>query len=726
MTVIAQEKLNPQQLEAVAYRGGPLLVVSGAGTGKTRVITHRVAQLISEGVPSARILAVTFTNKAAEEMRRRVSELVPGQGDYVWLHTFHAFAAKLLRQHAQLLKLPKHFTIYDQDDQKRLVVESLKELGLENERSKAGLYVSIISRAKDDLLDAKSYQIHAMAGMDRFRQAAARVYEIYQAKLETAGALDFGDLLLKSVELLRDHAQVREYYQELFLHLLVNEYQDTNRAQYVLTKTLAAKHRNICCVGDEDQSVYSWRGADIRNILEFEHDFKDAKVVRLEQNYRSTPNILTAASCVIAHNRQRKPKTLWTERAPGEPVHLQELFNEGQEARWVVDHILHCVEHGAALGEIAVFYRTNAQSRQFEEALNLQRLPYRVVGAMRFYERKEIKDALAYARVVLNPADSINLTRVLNVPPRGIGKTSQEHLERYASVKGLTLLEAIGQEAKIPDLTPACRRACREIAIVFARLGEVVESLPPFQAMTRILDKSGYWSWLENEAENDPEALNRLNNLQELLNALKEFEEAGVRADEDASAKEPPSLGRFLENVSLQSDADTYQDGSSAVTLMTVHLAKGLEFPVVFLTGLEEGLFPIGAGNAAPDDLEEERRLAYVGMTRAKEKLILTYALTRRLFGQTYTNIPSRFILEARLLGPKHEDFSRPEPEAQIAPTRFDRVTVRLGMEVRHPEFGPGKIIEKSGHGEALKVAVQFESGKTRKFLLRYAPLEPV
>ncbi|MBI3547883.1 MAG: UvrD-helicase domain-containing protein [Elusimicrobia bacterium] len=719
MTAVSSEKLNGPQLEAVVYRGGPLLVVSGAGTGKTRVITHRIARLINEGVPPSRILAVTFTNKAAGEMRKRIEELAPGQGSYVWMHTFHAFCAKLLRTHAAEAELPRHFTIYDSDDQKKLVAEAMKELGLEEQKNKAGMYVSVISRAKDDLLDAKSYSIHASTSIDAYRQTAARIYEVYQAKLDQAGCLDFGDLLLKAVELLRDNERVREYYQELFLHLLVDEYQDTNRAQYILTKTLAAKHRNVCCVGDEDQAVYSWRGADVRNILEFEHDFKDAKVVRLEQNYRSTPNILNAASLVIANNRQRKPKTLWTERPSGEPVRVWESVNETEEARWVVKTILQLVDRGASLSEIAVFYRTNAQSRQFEEALRLSRLPYRVVGAMRFYERKEVKDVLAYARVALNPGDSVSLNRIINTPTRGIGKTSQDHIERFASVKGVTMLEAIGMFAQIPDLTSACRRGCLELTELFRTLRVDLDTTAPGEAMARILKRTGYWAALEEETESDPEALARLNNLQELLNAVKDFEEL--------KAEQTPKLGDFLETVALQSDLDALDAGASAVTLMTVHLAKGLEFPAVFLTGLEEGLFPIGANNSSPDELEEERRLAYVGMTRAREYLFLTYAATRRLFGQTYQNLPSRFVLEARLLGPGEQDRRRvPEPQAEPPANRPSVGGVRVGMRVRHAEFGIGTIVEKSGQGEALKVAVAFQSGKTRKFLVRYAPLEPL
>ncbi|MBI5201243.1 MAG: UvrD-helicase domain-containing protein, partial [Elusimicrobia bacterium] len=615
-------KLNPEQRAAVEHGGGPLLVVAGAGTGKTRVITHRVAKLITDGTPATRILAVTFTNKAAEEMRSRIDALVPGQGSAIWVHTFHAFCARLMRQHAQLMRLPKHFTIYDTDDQKKLVSESLKDLGLADQRAKAGLYLSVISRAKDDLLDAKSYSIHAMTQGDPFRQTAAKVYEKYQEKLDLAGALDFGDLLLKTCELLKGHAQVREYYQDLFLHLLVDEYQDTNHAQYVITKTLGAKHHNVCVVGDPDQSVYAWRGANIRNILEFERDFKDAKVIKLEQNYRSTPQILAAAGFVIAHNRQRKAKNLWTEKPTGDPVMLNETMNEADEARWVTRRVVEMVEKGASLSDIAIFYRTNAQSRSFEEAFRMARIPYKVIGAMRFYERKEIKDALAYARVALNPADGVSLKRIINVPARGVGKTSEEALENYARSNGLTVLEAMRREGSIPGLTNACRNACRQLAFIVDQLKNDLETLQPAAAMRSVLERSGYWTSLENETETDPDAAGRMDNLQALINGIKEFEERNPGAH----------LAQYLEGVALQSDADTYEK-QSAVTMMTIHLAKGLEFPIVFLTGLEEGLFPIGAGNSSPDELEEERRLCYVGMTRAREHLILTYAHQRRIFG---------------------------------------------------------------------------------------------
>ncbi|MBI4052154.1 MAG: UvrD-helicase domain-containing protein, partial [Elusimicrobia bacterium] len=497
--------------------------------------------------------------------------------------------------------------------------------------------------------------------------------------------------------------------------------QDTNHAQYVLTKTLAAKHRNLCVVGDEDQSIYKFRGADIRNILEFERDFPDAKVMKLEQNYRSTPDILNTASRVIQNNRARKPKTLWTEKPDGEPVGVMELETESREARWVVSQIMELVEREASLKDMAIFYRTNAQSRSFEEALRNAQIPYRLFGSVRFYDRKEVKDVLAYARFLLNPSDSVSLSRILNVPQRGIGKTSQERIQRFAMEKGISLYEALCQEAWVEGLTSACRKGIRELLALFEKLrqnpGESGAS--PSSALHQILQQSGYFRELEEEVETDPEAASRLNNLQELINATKEFE------DRLATSGELPTLANYLESVSLQTDIDAYDPSQSAVTLMTVHLAKGLEFPVVFLTGLEEGLFPIGAGNSSQEELEEERRLCYVGMTRAKDQLYLTYSSTRRIFGQVYSNMPSRFILEARLL-PETAPPSGEVPKMEILPPNSSLVyrKISLGMRVRHPEFGVGRVLEQSGSGETLKVTVQFENGQKRKLLVRYAPLE--
>jgi DNA helicase-2/ATP-dependent DNA helicase PcrA len=731
------EKLNPEQKAGATHLDGPLLVLAGAGTGKTRVITYRVARLIETGISPERILAVTFTNKAAAEMRRRIEELAPGKGALVWVYTFHAFGARLLREHHAALGLPRHFTIYDSSDQKKLVVDSMKELGLEDQKNKAGLYVSLISRAKDDLLDAGSYEIHAMTSIDQSRQIAAKIYKVYQRKLEQAGALDFGDLLMRVCQLLRDHPEIREKWQNAFSHMLVDEYQDTNHTQYILTKTLAAKHKNVCVVGDDDQSIYSWRGANIRNILEFERDFPNTKVVTLEQNYRSTARILEAAGLVIHHNKTRKEKKLWTEAAQGDEIRVAELPNESEEAAWAVRRIQEEVDGGRSLKEVAVFYRTNAQSRSFEEAMRRARMAYKIVGAVRFYERKEIKDAIAYARVVVNRSDSVSLARIVNCPPRGLGAKSLDLVEAYATKHGLTMWDAYWAHGQIEGMTPKAHAAIEEMTKTFTSLGETTATMPAGGAMALILETTGYAAWLESEVDTDPEAAGRLANLQELLNAVKEYDER-VKSE-----GRPSELGRYLEDITLQTDLDGYDESVPAVTLMTVHLAKGLEYPVVFLTGLEEGLFPIGGGNATPDDLEEERRLCYVGITRARERLYLTYAATRRLFGQVYASLPSRFILEAKLFGLAQRE-SRPGA-ARFAPTpsalppvggvpaglssapavRASLKGFKTGQRVKHPTFGRGLVTDVSGAGETMKVTVRFDDGRVAKLLTRYAPLEP-
>ncbi len=723
------EKLNSEQKAGATHLDGPLLVLAGAGTGKTRVITYRVARLIETGVPPEKILAVTFTNKAAGEMRKRIEELAPGKGALVWVYTFHAFGARFLREHHAALGLPRHFTIYDQSDQKKLVTESMKELGLEDQKSKAGLYVSLISRAKDDLLDAGSYEIHAMTSIDQSRQIAAKIYKVYQRKLEQAGALDFGDLLMRTCQLLRDNAEIREKWQGMFTHMLVDEYQDTNHTQYILTKTLAAKHKNVCVVGDDDQSIYSWRGANIRNILEFERDFPNTKVVTLEQNYRSTARILEAAGLVIHHNKTRKAKKLWTEAPQGDEIRVQELPNESEEAGWTVRRIQEEVDKGRSLKEVAVFYRTNAQSRSFEEAMRRARMPYKIVGAVRFYERKEIKDALAYARVMVNRADSVSLSRIVNCPPRGLGAKSLELVEGYANLHGLTLWDSFWAHGQIEGLSAKAHASIEEMTKTFERLRLTIETMPAGGALAVILEATGYAAWIEAETDTDPEAAGRVANLAELLNAVKEYDE---REKFEGRTSE---LGRYLEDITLQTDLDKYDENVPAVTLMTVHLAKGLEYPVVFLTGLEEGLFPIGGGNATPDDLEEERRLCYVGITRARERLYLTYAATRRLFGQVYASLPSRFIIEAKLFGSAQREstpgvprFASASPAPALGAAPAVRAAVKgfkTGQRVKHPTFGRGLVTEVSGAGETMKVLVRFDDGRVAKLLTRYAPLEP-
>ncbi|OGS28570.1 MAG: hypothetical protein A2218_05000 [Elusimicrobia bacterium RIFOXYA2_FULL_53_38] len=714
--------LNPKQLEAVRYFGGPVLILAGAGTGKTKTLTSKIALLIASGVPPARILAITFTNKAAQEMQHRIAKIVPYSGG-MWIHTFHAFGARMLRTHGRLINIKPDFVIYDEDDQKKLIQLSLEELGLESEKTKAGLYVSIISRAKDDLLDAGSYLINAQASGEPNRLKAAQIYHRYQKKLNEAGALDFGDLILRTAELLKEKDDIREYFQEYFQYVLVDEYQDTNHAQYVLVKTLSAKQRNLCVVGDPDQSVYGWRGADIRNILEFEKDFTDAKTIVLEQNYRSTSRILNASNEVIKHNKGRKPKDLWTEKPEGEAVELLEFANEMEEAKGIMEKVKWLTARaGLGYNDIAVFYRTNAQSRSFEEMFRRGRIPYRLIGSVRFYDRKEIKDTISYLKILVNPADTVSLLRVINTPTRGIGKTALEKLMAYARLKEITIYDAMLTEDQIPDLTPAARRGMREFIAMLDDVKSDMFTNTPTLMLEKILSKSGYWQSIEEESQKDPEGtLNRLGNLQELVNAVKEFE------DKARKEGEAPTLHKYLEEVMLASQVDSLNTDTHAVTLMTVHLAKGLEFPAAFLTGLEEGLFPINSANSSDEHMEEERRLAYVGMTRAKDRLYLTWACTRKIFGTTYPNMASRFIFESRIAkesARKRDMDDAPETAAYPPPASIPRVG--KGRKVAHPVYGPGRVVDQIGSGEFAKVTVVFDSGVRQTFMLKYAPLQPI
>jgi len=719
--ILPKLELNPRQLEAVRYFGGPLLILAGAGTGKTKTLTSKIALLLASGVSPSRILAITFTNKAAQEMLLRVGKLVPYCGG-MWIHTFHALGARLLRQHGKLIGIKPDFVIYDEDDQKKLIQLSLEELGFD-EKNKAGLYATLISRAKDDLLDAQSYLINAEATGEPNRLKLARIYLRYQKKLNEAGALDFGDLIIRTAGLLKENDEICQYYQEHFKYVLVDEYQDTNHAQYVLVKTLSAKHRNLCVVGDPDQSVYGWRGADIRNILEFEKDFKDARTIVLEQNYRSTAKILHAANEVIKHNKGRKSKNLWTEKPHGEPVELLECGTETEEARTILEKVKRLTARGDhTYNDIAIFYRTNAQSRSFEETFRAARVPYRLIGSVRFYDRKEIKDALSYLKLLVNPWDTVSILRVINTPARGIGKTALARVSAYALAHELPLYDAILKEDQIPDLTNAARRGIRDFLNIQDDIKSDMFSAAPHLMLEKLLAKSGYWQSIEDESEKDPEGtLNRLGNLQELVNAVREFE------DRAKGAGETPTLHKYLEEVMLASQVDELNTDTYAVTLMTVHLAKGLEFPVTFLTGLEENLFPINAANTSNEELEEERRLAYVGMTRAKERLYLTWADTRKIFGTTYPNLPSRFIYESKLAAapaPRRGEEEDPAAAEYLPPPSIPRIG--RGRKVSHPVYGLGRVVDQAGAGEFAKVTVVFDSGVRQTFMLKYAPLQPV
>lgn len=729
------KSLNAPQREAAEHIDGPLLILAGAGSGKTRVIISRAANLIAHGVAPWNILAVTFTNKAAAQMRQRVNTMVPGKGGAVWVSTFHAFCAKFLRIEAKAAELDRNFVIYDDNDQLSIVKEILKEMMLTEKECSPRQVLSAISRAKDDMLDAGSYLIHAQAHADPFRERVGRIYESYSKKLKNANALDFGDLIMKTVETFRDVEFIREKYQKRFHYIMVDEYQDTNHAQYLLTKYLAGPSKNICVVGDDDQSIYSWRGATIRNILEFERDYPGSKVVKLEQNYRSSSKIIETAARLIKLNRKRKVKELWTQNEPGEDVSFIEMANEQEEARFVMDEVQMLRTRGHALEDIAVFYRTNAQSRVFEDALRRLSLPYIIVGALRFYERAEIKDAVAYLRVVVNPKDSLSVKRVVNLPARGLGKNSLGLLEQYAASQGISLWEAFERAPAVSGISPSARNGVREFVELIQKFQKYSVDLSASTVVRRMLEESGYWDKWASQAEDDPEAAERLDNLQELINAAKDFEERVSQERAEDGAEQVPvvesgfvkaNLARFLQEISLMSDLDEWKDQGGALTLMTVHLAKGLEFPTVFVTGLEEGLFPIGDSAFDIDELEEERRLAYVAMTRAKKKLYLTSAASRRVFGSPRMNVPSRFIDEAGVgstrASQEFDDMNQDIPYP-TEPLRTQRIP-KPGQRVAHPDFGPGKVVEVEGSGDRAKVTILFNSGSKKKLLLKYAPLE--
>jgi DNA helicase-2/ATP-dependent DNA helicase PcrA len=713
--------LNSQQREAVLATEGPVLILAGAGSGKTRVITHRIAHLIlDKGVPSESILAVTFTNKAAGEMKDRAEALLPGQPLRSVLSTFHSFCVRVLRRDAQAAGLPREFVIYDEDDQLAAVREALRALDLPEKLHPPRRVLSRISARKNAARSAPETE-------DEDSVAAAtlaRITERYEQTLQAAGALDFDDLLLRTVALLDRDPAVRDAYRRRFPYVLVDEYQDTNRAQYELVRHLAGPQGNVTVVGDEDQSIYSWRGADIQNLLDFESDFPGARVLRLEENYRSSPAILDAASALVAHNRRRKGKTLRAVKPAGDKVRLHQAADEYQEAAWVVDRIAGLRDAGRA----AVLFRMNAQSRLFEEGLMRHRIPYEVVGGVGFYERKEVKDLLSYLRLILNPRDPLALRRVINVPPRGIGDKTVEEVARAAAARGVSPWEALGaleEEALLPARATLPLRRFREMML---GLREDAGRLGVKGLLTRTLEVTGYAAALAQEPSR--ESQDRLENLAELLSAAADYE---VR-------DESPTLAGFLDRVSLLSDVDRAA-GQAPILLMTFHSAKGLEFDSVFLVGLEEGLVPHSRSATSPEALEEERRLVYVGMTRAMERLHLTWAQSRQVFGQRRLCEPSRFLTEiprdrlevtadAVYEAPMRERRPpawRPRPAAATAP--FPSPTgvpaeMRPGVKVRHPLFGVGTVLRSEGAGDDLKLTVSFTGIGAKRLVARYAGLE--
>jgi DNA helicase-2/ATP-dependent DNA helicase PcrA len=708
--------LNPAQREAVLATEGPLLVVAGAGSGKTRVLTYRVAHLINAcGVKPNEILAITFTNKAAAEMRERLEDLLGPVARTIWILTFHAACGRILRREAPRLGYRTNFTIYDQADQVRLTKACLEELERDPKRFVPRGIHAQISAAKNQLVTPADYAERVASFYD---QTVAEVYDLYQRRLFASNAVDFDDLLMLTVQVLERFPEARERWQKAFRYVLVDEYQDTNHAQYRLLQLLAEKHRNVCAVGDPDQSIYAFRGADIRNIIEFERDFggtgNEVRTIALEQNYRSVNTILQAANAVIEHNRERKPKNLWSELGEGEPVRVLEVEDEHAEARFVAAEIALLVEEGWSSSEIAVFYRTNAQSRVLEDVLVRQGVAYQVIGGPRFYERAEVKDVIAYLQAIDNPYDAVSLQRIANRPRRGIGDSSLARLQAHADAYGISLWEALAQPEEA-GIAAAPLRAVQQLHGLLQSLQAGALELEVPEVIERVLDRSGYVDGLR--VERTIEAQGRLENLQELVGVAQEYQHTAPE----------PSLSGFLQEISLYSDQDAIRGEQSLVTLMTLHNAKGLEFRAVFMIGMEEGIFP-HARSIEEQGLEEERRLAYVGMTRAKERLVLTHASARSLWGSRSYNLPSRFLDELpgdrvdrhRLKPASWSDYGSP---TGVEP-RSDAPTLSTGDSVRHETLGEGVVtaIERGG-----VVTVRFAGdGSERRLMLDYAPLERI
>ncbi|WP_165488398.1 DNA helicase PcrA [Actinomadura formosensis] len=737
--------LNPQQRAAVVHSGGPLLIVAGAGSGKTRVLTHRVAHLLGErDAHPGQILAITFTNKAAAEMKERVDALVGPRSRAMWVMTFHSACVRILRREAKRLGFPTSFSIYDQADANRLMALVCRELDLDPKRYPPKSFSAQVSNLKNELIDYETFKARASTHME---QTLAEAYEMYQARLQQAGAMDFDDLIMMTVNLLQVFPEAAEHYRRRFRHVLVDEYQDTNHAQYQLVRELTAPVEGVgaaelCVVGDADQSIYAFRGATIRNILEFERDYPEATTILLEQNYRSTQTILSAANAVIERNADRKPKKLWCDQGEGHKITGYVADNEHDEAAFVAHEVDRLTDEGDARpGDVAIFYRTNAQSRVFEEVFIRVGLPYKVVGGVRFYERKEIRDALAYLRVLANPEDTVSLRRILNVPKRGIGDRAEACVEAHASRERISFWQALRVPEDVPGMATRSINAVREFVALLDELRAAAESLTPAGLIAEVLEASGYLA--ELEASKDPQDETRVENLRELEAVAREFEE---RLDGESAEGR---LAEFLEQVALVADADSIPGGAKGgpvppgeqpeetdqgvVTLMTLHTAKGLEFPVVFLTGMEDGVFPHLRAMSNPKELEEERRLAYVGITRARQRLYLSRAAMRSSWGAPQVNPPSRFLGEVpeSLMEWEREASSMSTPAmsrmAQRPGTRSsgNRPVPSLspGDKVTHDAFGLGTVVSVYDRGEKASVDFGGEYG-VRTLVLRFATIE--
>lgn len=728
------DTLNDRQCEAVKHTEGPLLITAGAGSGKTKVLTCRIAHLLELGVAPYRILAITFTNKAAKEMKERVTNLVGAQADSIWLSTFHSFCAKLLRFEIDGFHgYTRNFTIYDSSDQLVLVKDCLKKLNLDDKQFTPRSVLGTISSAKNVLMDAKAF---AAKASDFYEQKVADVYALYQEKLRENNAVDFDDLLFLAVRLLQENEEVREKYQSRFQYILVDEYQDTNHAQYALTKILAARWRNICVVGDADQSIYAWRGADIRNIIDFTRDYPDAASIKLEQNYRSTKTILHAANAVIDNNESRPKKTLWTENPTGNKIIHYQAQTEHDEADYIAGVIYnrHEISH-EPYGDMAILFRTNAQSRVLEEKLMRYAIPYTLVGGTKFYDRKEIKDVLAYLRLLYNPEDSLSLTRIINVPKRNIGATTMEHVAAYAEAQGISLFEALSSTDEIP-VTKRAKASLENFAAMIFDLLNDIEGKDVLSLIETVIKQTGYGDMLDKEAEHDPQGESRKENVGEFLSVAKDYMDSNPEGN----------LQDFLENVALVSDVDDFESSDSKVTLMTLHAAKGLEFPVVFLTGLDEGLFPHSRTLMDPAQVEEERRLAYVGITRAERQLYVTNAVTRTMYGRISAYMPSRFLAEIppQFMEDYHRKSAMPQSRTTAVPGK-QRVSILTkpvasslpkkhavtdtftkGDKVRHKIWGIGTVLDVIGEGPNMQMKIQFPTKGVRQVVVKYAPLEKI
>lgn len=740
------DTLNEQQKEAVLHTEGPLLILAGAGSGKTRVLTHRIAYLIEEkGINPWNILAITFTNKAAGEMRERVDNLVGFGSESIWVSTFHSMCVRILRRHIDLLGFDTNFTIYDTDDQKTLMKDICKLLQIDTKIFRERSLLAAISQAKNELVTPEEFRIQAQG--DFSRQKIATVYEEYEKQMRANNALDFDDLLVKAVQLFQTQADVLDYYQERFRYIMVDEYQDTNTVQFELVRLLSAKYRNLCVVGDDDQSIYKFRGANIRNILDFEQVFPDAKVIKLEQNYRSTSNILNAANAVIRHNHGRKDKTLWTDNGEGDKINVRQFDTAFDEAEYIVGDIRERVESGkAAYNDHAILYRTNAQSRMFEEKFVTANIPYKIVGGINFYARREIKDLLAYLKTIDNGRDDLAVRRIINVPKRGIGLTSINRVQEYASGREIGFYEALRAVDLIPNIGRGASKLESFVALI-EHFKTDAKELTISELMQEILEETGYIESLKEEGSEEAES--RIENIDELISKITAYEETCEDRDE------PATLNGFLEEVALVADIDSLDESNDYVVLMTLHSAKGLEFPHVYLAGMEDGIFPSYMTITAddPEEVEEERRLCYVGITRAEEELTLTCARRRMIRGETQYNKMSRFLKEIPMeLLSTGAVFQKPEPEEERKQSAYQQARqafrakafvqpgaarsfgspkgegpgYQVGDRVRHVKFGEGTVTAMVEGGRDYEVTVDFDGPGTKKMFAAFAKLQKI